>query len=225
MARMKGLPLLRQLEILKLLQDNPMRTSEIAQYFRPENSDSVDVRTTQRDLQALRDGIEILGTTIRITEETRGHSLKWYRSTVHPLFLALNLTELAALITALQQGSLDPDPEVSSTYRHLLDCVVNQLTEYAKSKLSHLMVVDPEAASVRNRLEEDIYRGNILYLLKSGRTVNITYITKDGNKITRPCRILAYHNGIVRFENLTAKVKLTRPLAEIVVHWDGVDYL
>lgn len=72
-------PLFRQLEILKLLQDNPMRTEEIGNYFRSPNNLSNDSRTTQKDLEALRDGVEILETVVKVTEETRSHSIKYYK--------------------------------------------------------------------------------------------------------------------------------------------------
>ena len=132
MSRIRGGPLVRRLEILKLLQGNPMRTADIGDYFRSEDAETVDPRTIQRDLRAPQDGFEFLGTTLKITEETRGHSLKYYKSTVHPLFLALNLTELTALLKALQWGCRDSDQQVRETYRHLLNYVYRQLTDYAK---------------------------------------------------------------------------------------------
>lgn len=56
-----------------------MRTEEIGNYFRSPNNLSNDSRTTQKDLEALRDGVEILGTVVKVTEETRSHSIKYYK--------------------------------------------------------------------------------------------------------------------------------------------------
>ncbi len=225
MSRIRGGPLVRRLEILKLLQGNPMRTADIGDYYRSEDAETVDPRTIQRDLRALQDGFEFLGTTLKIAEETRGHSLKYYKSTIHPLFLALNLTELTALLKALQWGCRDSDQQVRETYRHLLNYVYRQLTDYAKGRLQHVLDVEIPKEPAQNRPEEDIYRTNILYLLKSGRKVKITYTTEKGDRVTRLGRVRNYKEGIITFRDLEEGSTLSRHSSEIFIDWDEIDYM
>ena len=51
-------PLIREIEILKLLHGKKMTTADIAEYFKP-GCDQSFIRTVQRDLVALRDGINV----------------------------------------------------------------------------------------------------------------------------------------------------------------------
>jgi hypothetical protein len=166
-------PLFRQIEIVKLLQGRKMRTSEIAEHFRPGCDDSF-IRAIQHDLEALRDGVDVFGFTMRIEESTESHSTKYYKSTVHPIFLGLNLTELFALLNLLEDHSDE------QTYRAIFDSVYSQITDYAVSQLSPKLKDKHtrEQGAARNNLDEDRFQSNFLYLWKSGSAVSITYETK-----------------------------------------------
>lgn len=224
MKKWRDKPLERQIEILKILQGKSMKTADIERHFRDEDSERVDPRMTQRDLEALRDGIEILGTTVKIEEVTTGHSLKSYNSTMHPIFLALNLTEVSALVLLLERAAMDPGPEEAATYQRLFDLVYSQLTDYAKDKLKPYLKREHEEIPLENRLDEAGFKNNILYLLKSGRVVDLTYTTKSGKRIARKCRILDYDNGQVTFQNLDKNVKVSRERKDISIDWSQIDY-
>lgn len=99
-------PFERRVEILKLLQGKEMRTSEIAENF------GVDERTIRTDMQALRDGIDILGIKIKIESKHPGKQKHYYKSTVHPILLALNLSELFALLKLLENAILQDRGEI-----------------------------------------------------------------------------------------------------------------
>ncbi|MGI5927906.1 MAG: hypothetical protein ACOX8A_12160 [Thermacetogeniaceae bacterium] len=219
-------PLLRRLEILKLLQGRSMRTAEIAAHFRDKDSEVGDdeTRTIRRDLEALRDGINVLGTTVKITENRKGHSQLSYKSTVHPFFLALNLTELFALLKLLEDASSDPDPHISKTYRHLFKSIYSQLTDYAKEIIQPKLKHEHESIAVSNRLDENYYKDNILYLWKSGTIVEITYSSVDGKRITSQCRVEGYKNGEVAFADAETGERITRTLDEILIDWGTIKY-
>ena len=96
MKRDPLIPLNRRLNILKMLHGKELRTAEITEAY------GVDDRTIRTDLETLRDGLEVMGTTVKIVEQRSGHSNLSYKSTVHPIFLALNLSEVFALLKALE---------------------------------------------------------------------------------------------------------------------------
>jgi len=217
--------LARRLEILKILQGRTMSTQEIADRFRGPDSDIVDTRTVRKDLEALRDGIDVLGTTVRIEETTTGHSTKSYRSTAHPLFLALNLTELTALLKLLEDHSDDAvDGEV---YGGLFDSVYSQITDYAEEKISpHLRRPHTKRKTVVNRLEDEDYR-HIIYLLKSGQEVSISYTTKEGKRVTRKCRVTRIEDDVLHFRVVNPEGKefdVCKPVSEISIDWESVEY-
>ncbi|NLO90346.1 MAG: HTH domain-containing protein [Clostridia bacterium] len=105
-------PFERRIEILKLLQGREMRTGEIAEYF------DVDERTIRSDIKALRDGMDILG--IKIESKHQGSQKHYYKSTVHPILLALNLSELYALLKLLENAMLKRKGEI---YKHIFQQV------------------------------------------------------------------------------------------------------
>lgn len=212
-------PLIRQIEILKLLHGKKMTTAEIAEWFRP-GCDQSFIRTVQRDLVALRDGINVLGTTIRIEETTEGHSLKSYQSTVHPVFLALNLTELTALLKLLEERVNDP------VYGGIFESIYNQLTDYAQDRVIPLLSRRHVRGSATvNRLDQE-YVHTIHYLLKSQTEVDIAYSTRNGDRITRKCLVKSYDDlgQTLAFHNIQANCTVKRPLAEIEIDWSQVVY-
>ena len=118
-------PFERQLEMAKYLH-TPRSVSEISEHF------DIDDRTTRQDLQALEDGITVLGSTIRIQKKKGGKYC--YRSTLHPIFLPLNLTEVYVLTVYLEQAINANDPNYD-IIRSISSRVKSQLSDYAFSKL------------------------------------------------------------------------------------------
>ncbi|MGJ4851848.1 hypothetical protein ACH6CV_16540 [Bacillota bacterium Meth-B3] len=217
--RYKRDPLGRRIEILRLLHGKKMRTAEIAECFKP-GCDQSYIRTIQRDLEDLRDGINVLGTTIRIEETTESHSLKSYQSTVHPIFLALNLTELTALLKLLEERVDDP------VYGGIFESIYNQLTDYAEERVIPLLGRrHVRGNATANRLDQE-YVHTIHYLLKSQTEVDITYTTRDGDRITRKCMVRRYDDlrQTLAFRNIQANCTVERPLAEIEIDWSQVAY-
>ncbi len=213
-------PLFRRLEILKLLHGRSMRTAEIAEHFKPGCDDSF-IRTIQGDMAALRNGIDVFGTKVKVEDVIESHSIRSYKSTVHPFFLALNLTELFALLKLLEGASADP--VVGASYKNIFDCIYSQITDYARNK------IDPEQKHqvidvVENRLDEDSFKKNLHYLLKGRAAVQIMYTTNSGARINSRCRICDYNNGIVTFFNKEKGEKVKRPYREIIIDWDGIVY-
>lgn len=82
-------------------------------------------------LSALQDGQNILGSKVRIGYLRRGTNN--YDSTIHPFFLALNLSEVYLLTVALK-GVLADSP-FAKDYQNILADLYRQLSSYAKDKI------------------------------------------------------------------------------------------
>ena len=119
-------PFERQLEIAKYLH-TPHTAKEIEEKF------TINKETRKKDIQALRDGIEILGATVKIEEERKGRKI-YYRTSMNPVFLPLNLTEVYALTVYMPQllGVDDPNDKI---IKSISERIKVQLSDYAFEKL------------------------------------------------------------------------------------------
>jgi len=151
----------RQLEIAKFLH-KPHTPKEIQEEF------GINERTSREDLQALEDGITVLGATIKIEKEKKGRSY-YYKTTLHPVFLPLNLTEVYALTVYLNRviDYSDPNAQMIS---NITDRIKLQLSDYAFERL----FPDIERPGIENRYlnDEELARqrkGIYMYLMKSGQ--------------------------------------------------------
>lgn len=152
----------RQLEIVKYLQNNPKKMEEIAQVF------GVRRQTIGDDLKALEEGIEVLGSTISIEKERQGTSYL-YSTTVHPVFLPLNLTEVYAMTVYLDNTINQNDPN-AQIIRNISARIKSQLSDYAKAKLfpeENLQGISNDYVNDRALAEQR--EGILMYLIKSGQ--------------------------------------------------------
>ena len=154
-------PVERQLEIAKFLHER-RTASEIEEQF------DIDPRTRRSDLQALEDGIEVLGSTISISKEREGRKY-YYKSTLHPVFLPLNLTEVYALTVYLERMAVKAGPN-NEILRNLADRVKCQLSDYAYERL---YPGDHRRKRYQNSYLDDENlaqqrKGIYMYLMKSG---------------------------------------------------------
>lgn len=154
-------PFERQLEIAKFLHE-PKKTSEIQEKF------DIDKRTVQSDLRELEEGIQVLGSTIMIKKEKKGRSY-YYKTTLHPVFLPLNLTEIYALTVYMNHMICKNDPN-AQMIRNISERIKMQLSDYAFSKL----FPGEERNSIKNHYldDEELARqrdGIYMYLMKSGQ--------------------------------------------------------
>ena len=151
----------RQLEIAKYLHE-PKTKQEIMTKF------CIEERTLEADLQELEVGLNVLGSTISLKRiETEDDTIK-YKSSVHPIFLALNLTEAYAMTKYLPYVMDSSDPN-SWIIRDITDRIKAQLSQEAVTKLrlpsdgyrktSYDYVDDESLAKQR--------KGILAYLMKS----------------------------------------------------------
>ncbi len=116
----------RQLEIAKFLHKK-RSVKEISEKF------CIAERTVRDDLQKLEEGITVFDTTIQITKE-KIKTKYYYKTTLHPIFLPLNLTEVYALTIYLNKAIDDHNPN-KDVISDILARIKGQLSEYAVKDL------------------------------------------------------------------------------------------
>ena len=159
-------PLERQIEIAKYLHI-PRSNEDIEKEF------DISEETRKKDLQALRNGIEFMGATIKIEEERKGRK-KFYRSTMHPVFLPLNLTEVYALTSYLPR-QLDCTSANKGVIDNLARRIKSQLSDYAYDKL---FPGERHAESSNDYINDEEYANR--------RTNTLMYLSKTGER----CRFI-----------------------------------
>lgn len=179
----------RQLSLLKALH-KPCSIQELAEQYK------VSERTIREDLGKLENEKSLYGQPIQIKRiENRPIA---YQSTVHPVFLALNLSEVYALTIGLRQ--LGAHTPMASTYTYLAQVIYNQLSEYGQEKITKRgeelgLYFEKDSKYRGYRKEEAMKRDHllnaILYAFKSGISCIITYEKEGEEKIMK---------GIVQYQ-------------------------
>jgi len=180
-----------KIKLLKFLQQPCGNRENIAEHFNM-STNAINIHMSE-----LQDGINILGSNVKISPK-RGTNE--YDSTIHPVFLALNLSEVFTLTIVLK--SVTSKGVFADIANDIADDVYRQLTEYGKS------VIDKRAneAGVQFGDSKGVYRQEIdekssieeilnqknrhrAYLLKSGSPCKVFY-----SENTEPmCGVLQIH--------------------------------
>ena len=181
-------PFERQLEIAKFLH-KPKTNRQIQEKF------DIDERTVRKDLQELEEGITVLGSTIQIKKEKKGREYR-YKSTLHPIFLPLNLTEVYAM-TVYLKNTLKGYNINREIIENISDRIVAQLSDYAFERIFpgvdrndrvNDYIDDEELARQR--------KGVISYLMKSGEKCKFLWHDQE------------YIGGIIHDENSGYQIQL-----------------
>lgn len=157
-------------------------------------------RTIEEDLAKLRSvtGVSIMGQKISVRGVDRQRGNIEFESTVHPIFLALNLTQVVVLLQGLQHMAGD---EAYKEYAVKLAANIwNELSNYGRRRIKQvtdMLSMDlswyeeldgyniEELFFTERECSYDERAGNILDFLKNGKRCAIEYMGSDGR-----CRIL-----------------------------------
>lgn len=184
----------RQMYIAKLLQDSNFNTSELANIL------LVSERTIEDDLAKLRgrdgDPLQVMGQQLIIDFDRDRNGIR-FPSTVHPLFLTLNLTQVIAVLQGLEYQSRIPGYEKYAYFT--AENIWNQLSDYAKNHIFSLTGTLKLNTEWLNRIDyarevNDIRRlfsserqcsvnegcGNILMCLKNNKPCYLEYYEENG---------------------------------------------
>lgn len=213
----KSEPFERRLKIIKLLHGKEMRTGELAEYF------DVDERTIRTDVDALREGMDVLGTKVKIESRHAGSQKHYFISTVHPIVLALNLSELFALLKLFENASMKDGGEI---YKNIFQGIYSQMTDYAESRIAGLLENKYDKTQIINRLEEDAFRHEdykLVYWMKSGRYIEISYLDKGNELMKEKARLLDNKGDRLKIKGEDGKQRFIN-YNDIIVDWSAVDY-
>ena len=210
-------PFERRIEIIKLLHGKKMRTGELAEHF------GVDDRTIRADIDSLRIGMDVLGVKIRIESKHEGSQKHYYISTVHPIIMALNLSELFALLKLLENASSKNGGDV---YKNIFQGIYSQMTDYAESRIAGLLKNKYDKTEIINTLEEEAFRHKdykLIFWLKSGRFIEISYLDEDNKPFNEKLKLLDFDGDMLKVAGEDGKQRLI-DYNDIVIDWSEVEY-
>lgn len=158
----------RRLEIAKYLH-KPRTKEDIIKQF------DIAGRTLDDDLEELELGVRVFGSTIQIERLPDEGSEVRYKTTVHPVFLPLNMTEVFAL-TKYLEAIIDPSDPNGKAIQNISNRIKGQLSDYAWDHLFH----GEKRRSIENNFIDDEKMARqrdtvLMYLMKSGQPCTLIW--------------------------------------------------
>lgn len=189
----------RQLSIAKDMHDfNKARNfdrNEVAQKY------MVSEKTVENDMKALREGISVMDQRIVLSEIQLRNRKVTAVSTMHPIFLAQNLTQVICILEGLH--SMEQSWIMASYARNTSVSIWRQLSDYARKRITGTLVdlmeldagwyesLDEETATrpavmFYNEKESSDRFGLLMYAMKGSLPCSICYVSEDDsfNEIT-----------------------------------------
>lgn len=211
-------PFKRRIEILKLLHGRKMRIGDLAEEF------NVSDRILRDDITALREGMDLFGVKFKIESSHIGGQKHYYKSTIHPIILGLNLSELLALLKILEEKSKGHAGDV---YKNIFQSIYSQMTDYAEDIIAPKLEGKYEKTEIINLLEEEAFKVSKDYKLmfweKSGNFIEITYPDTDHSLIIEEVRLIGTKGDQIRIQKKDGNKKWIN-YNDILVDWSVVDY-
>lgn len=166
-----------KVKLLKFLQGKGEGKSrlDIAEHFNISQN-ALSTRIQEMDLP----NNQILGVNVRIKLD-RGTNL--YDSTCHPLFLALNLTEVYSMFLGLMRAErLVPD----DTITNIIKDIVSQLTDYAKGILKESgLDIDAYSTDGPRSFRDETTIDNYYHMMKTRALCRIWLYGRDDSIVGR----------------------------------------
>lgn len=167
-----------KIKLLKFLQGrgNGKNRTTIAEHFNMSDT------ALGNRIQELRSSDNhILGTKIQIELERKTNL---YDSTCHPLFLALNLTEVYGMLVGLMNAErLVPNDD---TITNIIKDIVSQLTDYAKSVLKESgLNIDVYSSERLRSFRNEATIDNYYHMMKTRTLCRIWLYGRDDSMVGR----------------------------------------
>lgn len=161
----------RRLKLIKSIQEEPQTLEKLKQLL------WVSKRTIQSDLEDLRQGKGLF--PLKLEVKTKNNKVQ-YSCSVHPIYMAFNLTALAELMMGVKQV-LTSDVLYRKPFEMIEQQIWAQLTPYATQQLEKVLGNGPTYRKPYSRfMTEDSYledniHGNLVYSMKTESPILITY--------------------------------------------------
>lgn len=182
----------RQMYLAKVLQEGTVSTDDLSREL------WVSERTLEADLKKLRgldeDPIQILGQKFCIPDTVRKNGKVLFSSTVHPLFLTWNLTQVITTLKGLKV--MAEDPLLKGYAVRSAEDLWRQLSAYAKKRVlfvsSELLMEDLEfyesleagcqdAFWAETRFRHTDGGGILMDCIKNDKEFVLEYLKEDGD--------------------------------------------
>lgn len=186
-------PLLRQLQLVKTVQNREVKIEELEDLF------WVSYRTIYDDLEKLenqKSPLSIFGKPFVVDGLSRSRGIIKLESTVHPIFLSFNLTQVIATLQGLHRMSRDRRLKRYATLSAAT--IWQQLSDYAKNRIMEVMEqgIFPDDTSWYKYLDEEDLKsfysekecsspegeGSILNFMKNGKRFFLEYRDETTDK-------------------------------------------
>lgn len=189
----------RMMYIVKFLQDSEKTMADLYDEI------WVSERTLEEDLAKLRgkDPIQVLGRQLLVKDIERRDGKVLFSSTVHPLFLTLNLSQALTMLMGLKVMARKP---LYSEYAKVTATAIwNQLSDYGRNRLlkvlkellgeetrwyESLSSFEPELFSTESEIGSKSPESAILDCMKNKKPINVEYLSEDGPAWLKDCRVL-----------------------------------
>ena len=200
----------RQIQIVKLLHDPSIKISEL------EDMLVTSKKTIDTDLKKLKgddeDPIEVMGQKLVVTFE-RSKDHLYFDSTIHPLFLTFNLTQVITTLEGLNKMAEDSAHKKYAMFA--AKTIWSQLSQYAKRRIftvSDGLGLDTTWYNSLECVDRNLFYSetmcsgisgseSILYCFKNGKPCYIEYLQSEDHIVYyENCLILRYQDNQVSVE-------------------------
>ena len=207
-------PTERMIAIIEYMQTNPIDIEKISDLFMMSD------KSMRELLNELENGIDILGTRVKIEMDRKG----WSRYSVkshHPIFLNLNMTEVVAMTTGLLDAAKCNDL-YAPLFRKIAKDVYDNLTEYGKGRVARMLKAQGVDGFFHDeiRLYEQNISASLITMLKEGCTGNIQIQSDGVDYVFTSCKVAGFDAGEVVIETADGKRKRFR-VSDVYVCEDG----
>ena len=198
----------RLMYIAKFIHDPERKIYELSDELL-QSQDRID-----GDIKKLRgedgDPIQICGKVFKINETKRSKGKIASASTVHPLFLTPNLTQIIVMLKGLK--AMSENQHYANYARNTAADIWEQLSDYAKNRIRYVLSdLMPDDLSwyeslertdnhFRTEYECSVNNDVIVDTIKNGKTCFVQAIEGNEPVIYHNCRIVSEYDDFTRFK-------------------------
>lgn len=207
----------RQMYIVKSLHQQKYSAADFADQLWTSE------KTIESDIRDLEDGVDIVGQRLQIGREILIRKDKAL-NTIHPIFLAANLTQIVVILLGLEQMAKD---QAYNEYAvRLAINIWNELSDYGRNRIltvsNQLGVTSDWFVQLDEKRNDRLYSseeacsyhegvGSVLDFLKNGKKCTIEFEDKDGLRILENCLIKRLDDDqlVILHEDVELQIKFS----------------
>lgn len=197
-------PIERQIAVLEYMQTKPIDIEKISDLFMMSD------RSMRELLSELEEGVDILGTKVKIKMDRDG-SNRYSVISHHPVFLNLTMQEVVTLTAGLLDAA-KTNELYGPLFTKIAKDVYDNLTEYGKGRVTRMLKAQGMDGFFFDeiRIYEEHISNSLMTMLKEDCTGNIQ-INHDGvDYVFASCRLLEYEKGEVVIEASDGRIRKFR---------------